>query len=167
MLQLWSSVKVGIKQLCHLQWVIKNPTSFLLLLYFFIGCVQQSIFSPVEFVKSKPCISLNCHSHIHCFLLQIVIVPPVTHFLPGSRPRTHLHTCTHKNKSLKYTHHRGWEHAHCETQCCSHTLAHPHTHTSRKYATYTHNRGPKHKQSAFWQFSLKCFVEVQQKNTPV
>lgn len=132
-----------------------NPTSVAVFVFFNWLCFAIHFFFQWSTLKAKPCIFLNCHSHIHCFLLQIVIVPPVTHFLPASHPHTHLHTRisahtrAHKNKSLKYTHHRGREHNQCETQSCSHMLAHPHTHTSRKCVTYTHNRGQKHKQSVY------------------
>lgn len=117
-----------------------NPLLLQCLCFFvFLMVALSSVFF------SKPCIIL---SHIHCFLLQIVIVPPVTHFLHASHP----HTPTHTHKSnLWYTHIT----VQYETQCCSHMLAHPHT--SRKCVTYTHNRGQRHKQPVYL-FILTIFI---------
>lgn len=104
---------------CLLQWVNMNPTSVpLFAFYWLFFSVRLS-----EFVKSKAMYfpqlsqshslfsSLNCYCSTH---------DPFSLSQPPPHTPTHVYAHTHtphkKNKSLKYTHHRGWEHIYCETK---------------------------------------------------
>lgn len=57
----------GIKQLCPLQ-CIMVPTSVAVFVFYWLF-FRSTFFFHQSLLKAKPCIFLNCHSHIHCFLL--------------------------------------------------------------------------------------------------
>lgn len=127
---------------------------------FLLVVFSVHFFLPSEFVKSKTMYfpqlsqshslfsSLNCYCSTHDpFSLS---QPP---------PHTPTHTPHRKNKSLKYTHHRGWEHSHCETrnpelQSCAGTPTH-----TRAGTCDIQTQQETKTQSFFRHFLLKSFVQ--------
>lgn len=145
---------------------------------FLLVVFYNPFFFQWSLLKAKPCIFLNCHSHIHCFLLQIVIVPPVTHFLPASQlpPHTPTHTCfsthTRTEKQISEIHtsqgkgaHSMWD-PELQSYAGTPTLAH-----KQEMCDIHTQQGAKTQLVClflylFWQFSFKLLSRYL-KNTPI
>lgn len=160
----------GMKQLCPLQWVIMNPTSVPLFVFYwlFFHYVFWVLFFffPVEFVKSIAMYfpqlsqshslfsSPNCYCSTH---------DPFSLSQPPPHTPTHTYTNTHVrhtlNKSVKYTHHRGREHIHYETKSPElQSYAGTPTRTQAGMCDIQTQQGTK-RLSFFRHFLLKSFVQ--------